>query len=71
VSFHTITLCAASQQGFGGGDVYFVIDSVRKILDTPLYRNSQFVLSQQGMQIKAETAPPHRDSYKGNLPETK
>jgi hypothetical protein len=43
VRFAAITLCVASQRVFivvvaafvGGGDVYFVIDSVRKLLDTP------------------------------------
>jgi hypothetical protein len=35
VSFATITLCVASQQMFIV--VYFVIDSVWKLLDTPLY----------------------------------
>jgi hypothetical protein len=34
VSFAAITLCAASQRVLV---VYFVIDSVRKLLDTPLY----------------------------------
>jgi hypothetical protein len=33
VSFATITLCVASQRVFTV--VYFVIDSVRKLLDTP------------------------------------
>jgi hypothetical protein len=33
VSFAAITLCVASQRVF----VYFVIDSVRKLLDTPSY----------------------------------
>jgi hypothetical protein len=36
VSFATITLCAASQRVFVVV-VYFVIDSVRKLLDTHLY----------------------------------
>jgi hypothetical protein len=36
VSFSTITLCAASQQVFVVV-AYFVIDSVRKLLDTPSY----------------------------------
>jgi hypothetical protein len=35
VRFAAITLCAASQRVFIV--VYFVIDSVRKLLDTPLY----------------------------------
>jgi hypothetical protein len=39
VSFATITLCVASQRVFIVDivDVYFVIDSVRKFLDTPSY----------------------------------
>jgi hypothetical protein len=36
VSFAAITLCAASQRGFIVV-VYFVIDSVRKLLDTRSY----------------------------------
>jgi hypothetical protein len=35
VSFAAITLCIASQQVFIVVSVYFVIDSVRKLLDTP------------------------------------
>jgi hypothetical protein len=35
VSFSTITLCAASQRVFIVVSIYFVIDSVRKLLDTP------------------------------------
>jgi hypothetical protein len=36
VSFAAVTLCVASQRVFIIVDVvYFVIDSVRKILDTP------------------------------------
>jgi hypothetical protein len=37
VSFATITLCVASQRVFIV--VYFVIDSVRKLLNTPSYNN--------------------------------
>jgi len=37
VSFATITLCVASQRVFIV-DVYFVIDSVRNLLDTPSYK---------------------------------
>jgi hypothetical protein len=36
VSFAAITLCVASKRGTVAV-VYFVIDSVRKLLDTPLY----------------------------------
>jgi hypothetical protein len=37
VSFAAITLCVASQRGFIVAVVYFVIDAVRKLLDTPSY----------------------------------
>jgi hypothetical protein len=39
VSFAAVTLCVASQRLFVVVSVYeyFVIDSVRKLLDTPLY----------------------------------
>jgi hypothetical protein len=37
VSFAAITLCVASQRVFIVIRVYFVIDSVRKLLDTPSY----------------------------------
>jgi hypothetical protein len=37
VSFAAITLCVASQQVFIVVSVYFVIDSARKLLDTPSY----------------------------------
>jgi hypothetical protein len=37
VSFAAITLCVASQRVFVVIVVYFVIDSVRKLLDTPSY----------------------------------
>jgi hypothetical protein len=39
VSFAAITLCVASQRVFIVVSVYFVIDSVRKLLDTPSYSN--------------------------------
>jgi hypothetical protein len=38
VSFGAITLCVASQRVFIAVSVYFVKDSVRKLLDTPSYR---------------------------------
>jgi hypothetical protein len=37
VSFAAITLCVTSQQVLTVVNVYFVIDSVRKLLDTPSY----------------------------------
>jgi len=37
MSFASITLCVASQRVILKVSVYFVIDSVRKLLDTPLY----------------------------------
>jgi hypothetical protein len=39
VSFAAITLCVASERVFIVVVVYFVIDSVRKLLDTPSYIN--------------------------------
>jgi hypothetical protein len=36
-SFAAITLCVASQRVVPKVSVYFVIDSVRKLLDTPSY----------------------------------
>jgi len=36
VSFAAITLCVASQRVFIVVSIYFVIDSVRKLLDTPV-----------------------------------
>jgi len=35
MSFASITLCLASQRVFNVVRVYFVVDSVRKLLDTP------------------------------------
>jgi hypothetical protein len=37
MSFAAITLCVASQRVFIVVRVYFIIDSVRKLLDTPSY----------------------------------
>jgi hypothetical protein len=37
VNFAAITLCVASQRIFVIVVVYFVIDSARKLLDTPSY----------------------------------
>jgi hypothetical protein len=37
VSFAAITPCIASQRVISKVSVYFVIDSVRKLLDTPSY----------------------------------
>jgi hypothetical protein len=46
VSFPAITLCVASQRVFIV--VYFVIDSVRKILDTPSYVHTIYVTEVMG-----------------------
>jgi len=40
VSFATITLCVDSQRVIPKVSVYFVIDSVRKLLDTPSYTST-------------------------------
>jgi hypothetical protein len=39
VSFAAITLCVAFQRVFIVVSVYFLIDSVRKLLDTPSFVN--------------------------------
>jgi hypothetical protein len=41
VSFAAITLCVASQRVFVVVVVYFVIDPVRKLLDTPLHSQNK------------------------------
>jgi hypothetical protein len=41
VSFAAITFCVASQREFIVAVVYFVIDSVRKLFDTPSYTTLQ------------------------------
>jgi hypothetical protein len=46
-SFGAITLCVASQRVIPKVRVYFVIDSVRKLLDTPSYLVSAFQTSYQ------------------------
>jgi hypothetical protein len=52
VSFAAITLCVASQRVFV---VYFVIDSVRKLLDTPSYISHEdlYILSIFCMKVVA------------------
>jgi hypothetical protein len=48
--FCAITLCVASQRVFIVVSVYFNIDSVRKLLDTPAYV-SFFILSRVGRSL--------------------
>jgi hypothetical protein len=47
VSFAAITLCVASQRVFIFVVVYFVIDSVRKLLDTSSYVFTAWYLIKQ------------------------
>jgi hypothetical protein len=47
VSFATMTLCVTSQRVFIFVSIYFIIDSVRKLLDTPSYILSPFGKSVQ------------------------
>jgi hypothetical protein len=44
VSFAAITLCVASRRVFVAVVVYFVIDSVRKLLNTPSYDSRDIFL---------------------------
>jgi hypothetical protein len=48
VSFTAITLCVASQRVFIVVSVYFVIDSVRKLFDTPSYTPGAVTLKYNG-----------------------
>jgi len=50
VSFAAITLCVASQRVFIAAVVDFVIDSARKVLDTPSYINCPTLIT--GMHLK-------------------
>jgi hypothetical protein len=43
VSFAAITLCVALQRVFILVSIYFVIDSVRKLMDTPSYVFTRFL----------------------------
>jgi hypothetical protein len=44
VSFAAIALCVVSQRVFSVVSVHFVIDSVRKLLDTPSYTPPPHIL---------------------------
>jgi hypothetical protein len=50
VNFANITLCVASQRMFIVASVYFVIDSVRKLLDTSSY--IAFKIEMNNIKIK-------------------
>jgi hypothetical protein len=52
VSFAAITLCVTSQRVIPKVSVYFVIDSFRKLLDTPSYVLSQTVYLKELRQLK-------------------
>jgi hypothetical protein len=58
VSFAAITLSVASQRRFAVTVVYFVIDSVRKLLDTPSY--VRFFLCCLGRDLAMEQSPVQR-----------
>jgi hypothetical protein len=53
VSFAAITLCVASQRVFVVFVAYFVIDSVRKLFDTPSY----IILYRNVVGLKASLGP--------------
>jgi hypothetical protein len=52
VSFDVITLFVASQRVIPNVSVYFVIDSVRKLLDTTSYKSLSFSVGTRGARIK-------------------
>jgi hypothetical protein len=51
VSFAAVTLCVASQRVFIVVPVYFVISSVPKLLDTPLYMHMNIVNSSSLLSV--------------------
>jgi hypothetical protein len=57
VSFAAITLCVASQRVFVVVSVYFVIDSVRKVLDTPSHTSTPQYVFMAWCLVK------HRDNF--------
>jgi hypothetical protein len=59
VSFAAITLCVASQRVFIV--VYFVIDSVRKILDTPLELSLEIAAPTEGFPHSHQIFNIHTD----------
>jgi hypothetical protein len=55
VSFAAITLCVASQRVFIVVAAYFVMDPVRKLLDTPSYAKYFFFFFWEGVRISTFT----------------
>jgi hypothetical protein len=51
VRFAAVTLCVASQRVFIVISVYFVIDSVRKLLDTPSYFICTMLMKASSVQL--------------------
>jgi hypothetical protein len=60
VSFAAITLCVASQRVLIVVSVYFVIDSVRKLLDTLSYASFQTFLNDVNIINGSELKIIHR-----------
>jgi len=54
VSFAVTTLCFASQRAFIIVVVYFAIDSVRKILNTPSYTSTPHYAFMAWCSVKAQ-----------------
>jgi hypothetical protein len=71
VSFAAITLCVASQRVFIVVSVYFVIDSVRKLLDTPSYVHHVTHVTHQVIQLLTFRSPVSLRQYltKSTAPE--
>jgi DNA-binding transcriptional regulator WhiA len=57
VSFSAITPCVASQRVFIIVVVYFVIDSVRKLLDTPSYMENNFTHKEKLPEMPIDSTP--------------
>jgi len=54
-SFAAVTLCVASQQAIPKVSIYFIINSVQKLLNTPLY--SQNICSALAWQYRSYISP--------------
>jgi hypothetical protein len=67
VSFAAITLCIASQRVFIVVSVYFVIDSVRKLLDTPSYNVKVLGHTQPPIQWIPRAKRPGRETDHSTL----
>jgi hypothetical protein len=67
VSFAAITFCVASQRVFIVASVCFVIDSVRKLLDTPSYIHAVCEIQTYDPNFQDRPLPKPLGHYNGLL----